>query len=160
MAASAVQPPLPACNAMPKPYIASTNLRPCIRAARMRRHLASPVWRVDTLPWPPANRPQPRVPGNGSCRAQPCVQPPPERSRCSLLRRSLADVDADEPYFSGKPFISGEISPFSVLRFRFFSVVLSGRAPACAPRLVPRCCRTYASSRRHRTARARPARRA
>ncbi|PWZ32081.1 hypothetical protein Zm00014a_029922 [Zea mays] len=88
MAASAVQPPLPACNAVPKPYIASTNLRACIHAARLPRHLASPVRQADMLPWPPANRSQPHVPGNGSCRAQPCVQPPPERSRCSLLRRA------------------------------------------------------------------------
>ena len=96
------------------------------------------------LPWPPANRPQPRVLGNGSCRAQPCVQPPPERSRCSLLRRSLADVDADEPYFSSKPFVSGEISPFSVLRFRFFRrrVVWPCSCVRASPRatLLPDVC--------------------
>jgi hypothetical protein len=160
MAASAVCscPSLRATLCPSPASIASTNLRACIRAARLPRHLVSPVRRADTSPWPPANRPQPRVPGNSSCRAQPCVQLPPERSRCSLLRRSLADVDGDEPPASHSSPVRSLPSLFFVSVFS--GVVLSGRAPACAPRLVPRCCRTYASSRRHRTARACPARRA
>jgi hypothetical protein len=65
-------PPLPCCRRSLRatlcssPCIASTNLRTCIRAARLPCHLASPVRRADTPPWPPANRPQPRIPGNGS----------------------------------------------------------------------------------------------
>jgi hypothetical protein len=51
------------------------------------------------------------------------------------------DVDADEPFFSDEPFVSGEFPPFSVLRFRFLYIVLLSHALACAPRSVASSCR-------------------